>query len=178
MAVTPQEPKDSNDALDDASHRKAIRSERRFFVMMSTLCVIGLVVLLLGHPSSYSMMPKCPFYIATGLYCPGCGSLRATHYLLRGNVSQSLRNHPLMIPLLVCILFFYGKRLYEFRKGRNVIFKGELTLVTVILAVFVIFFIVRNIPYPVLDWTRPPAPTAVKKEFSVVSPMVVFSGQK
>lgn len=133
------------------------RGERRFFVLMTLLCVAGLVVLSLGHPSGYGWMPRCPFYVLTGLYCPGCGSLRATHYLLHGNLIESMRNHPLFVPMLFFIFLFYGKRLYELYKGQNVTFRGEMLLAKIILIVFVFFFFVRNIPISALDWTRPPS---------------------
>lgn len=132
--------------------------ERRFFLVMSALCLVGLVVLFFGHPTSYSLMPRCPFYLLTGLYCPGCGSLRATHYLLQGDVTSSIRHHPLFLPLLLFILVLYGKRLYEFRFKTTVSFRGELYCCVAVLVLFVLFFVMRNIPIDTLEWTRPPEP--------------------
>lgn len=139
---------------------RAGRNEKYFFLIMSLLCIAGLIVLYFGHPTTgYAWMPRCPFYMLTGFYCPGCGSLRAMHYLLQGNFAESFRNHPLFLPMLICIILFYGKRIIEFRKGKNITFRGEMTLAVTILIVFIIFFIIRNIPLDLLEWTRPPKPT-------------------
>ena len=139
----------------ESGHRD--RREIRFFIVMSLLCAVGVAALFFGHPSSYPYMPKCPFYLATGLYCPGCGSLRSAHYLMQGNVADSFRNQPLFVPLLACIFFLYAKRLYEFRKGTDVLLKGELVFFKIVLVVILVFFVVRNVPHPALDWTRPPS---------------------
>lgn len=145
-------------------NRRLDPKEIPFFVGMSVLCLLALFVLFFDHPSRYSLMPRCPFYMATGLYCPGCGSLRATHYLLHGDFVASLRHHPLFMPLLLGVFFLYGKRLYEFRSGTSVSFRGELLCYKILLAVFVLFFVVRNIPVSSLEWTRPPEPVVRNAE--------------
>jgi hypothetical protein len=86
------------------------RNEIRLFIVMTILCLAALVVLYLGHPSEYSCMPRCPFYLLTGMYCPGCGALRAIHYFLHGNISASVRHHPFLLPLLAFVFFLYVKR--------------------------------------------------------------------
>jgi hypothetical protein len=58
-------------------------------------------------PSTTVMTPPCPFHYLTGLYCPGCGSLRAVHRLLHGNLAAALRLNPLMVaslPFLALLL--------------------------------------------------------------------------
>ena len=138
--------------------------EIRLFIVMSVLCVVGMIVLALGHPGEYSFIPRCPFYSMTGCYCPGCGSLRSTHFLLQGNLAASLRYHPLLIPLLLFLVFLYFKRLYEMFLGRNVLFKRELFLCKIVVMIWIAFFLVRNIPIDSLEWTRPPEPTTVSVE--------------
>jgi len=56
--------------------------------------------------------PKCPIYALTGLYCPGCGGLRATWDLLHGNVSGAINQNALIfaIPVLVALGFWAQKR--------------------------------------------------------------------
>lgn len=42
-------------------------------------------------PSEEGTFLQCPFRLATGLWCPGCGLTRATHHLLTGDVVSALR---------------------------------------------------------------------------------------
>lgn len=45
-------------------------------------------------------MPKCPVYTITGLKCPGCGTQRALHSLLHGDIADAWRFNA---GLLVCV---------------------------------------------------------------------------
>jgi hypothetical protein len=61
--------------------------------------LVTIAMLTLYHPGSL-MIPPCPTHWLTGLYCPGCGSLRATHHLLQGDLLTALRFNGLAILLL------------------------------------------------------------------------------
>lgn len=50
----------------------------------------------------------CLFQLITGLYCPGCGGTRASVYLMRGKLLESLHYHPLVAYLAVVILLELG----------------------------------------------------------------------
>ena len=52
------------------------------------------------NPAEHSGFPPCPFYAATGLRCPGCGSQRALHALLHGNLSAVWAANPLFLPAI------------------------------------------------------------------------------
>ena len=41
-------------------------------------------------------IPLCPFALAFGIPCPGCGLSRATFALLRGDIHAALAMHPLV----------------------------------------------------------------------------------
>jgi hypothetical protein len=49
------------------------------------------------NPARSQLFPPCPFHWVTGLYCPGCGSLRALHALLHGQMLTAFRMNPLML---------------------------------------------------------------------------------
>lgn len=44
-----------------------------------------------------SLLPPCPLHALTGLYCPGCGSTRALHALLHGDLAHALAMNPLLV---------------------------------------------------------------------------------
>lgn len=75
-------------------------------VPFAAVAVAVCVVLRSYDPGESSMYPPCPFHSITGLYCPGCGSLRATNRLLHGNILAALRLNPLLVlsmPFLVLL---------------------------------------------------------------------------
>ncbi|HEX3597754.1 MAG TPA: DUF2752 domain-containing protein [Polyangiaceae bacterium] len=45
-------------------------------------------------------VPLCPFALAFGIPCPGCGLCRATGFLLIGHVRAALAVHPLVLVAL------------------------------------------------------------------------------
>jgi hypothetical protein len=48
-------------------------------------------------PAISLLFPPCPIQWLTGLYCPGCGSLRALHLLLHGDLMGALKKNALMV---------------------------------------------------------------------------------
>lgn len=59
--------------------------------------IIGLLLLFLFDPEETTWMPKCPFYVLTGLKCPSCGIQRATHSLLHLKFGQAIRYNPFLV---------------------------------------------------------------------------------
>jgi hypothetical protein len=51
-------------------------------------------------PNEAGHYPTCPFLWATGLYCPGCGSMRMVHALAHGDVGEAFGRNPLAFLLL------------------------------------------------------------------------------
>jgi hypothetical protein len=65
--------------------------------------VAGAVTLRVFDPVLYGFYPRCPLFVLTGLFCPGCGALRAAHLLLHGDLPGALSFNPLLVislPLL------------------------------------------------------------------------------
>ena len=68
-------------------------------------------------PATSTVFPPCPFRLLTGWYCPGCGSLRAFHQLLCGNLHNAWAMNPLAV---VCLPFLaYGMASYAHRVVRG-----------------------------------------------------------
>jgi hypothetical protein len=84
------------------------------------LQAVALWVLLTGaaaylfffEPGRTGFFPLCPFRALTGLTCPGCGTTRALHQLLHGNVLSAFELNPLLLlalPVLGALLILYTK---------------------------------------------------------------------
>jgi len=56
----------------------------------------GAFVLYRFDPAVVHFYPPCVFHALTGLRCPGCGSTRALHHLLHGDVAGAFRLNPML----------------------------------------------------------------------------------
>ena len=84
-------------------------------------------------------MPKCILHEWTGLHCPGCGGTRAVHTLLHDHPIKAMRYNVLLFPGAICALLIWKYPKLQYNK----------TFAFSIAIVFVLFFILRNIPcYP------------------------------
>src|SRR5882672_8584856 len=72
-------------------------------------------------PQQYHFFyPQCFLYRWTGLQCPGCGGLRATHQLLHGNIVEAFRLNAFFVSALpLGIVWFVASRL-GYQKISNV----------------------------------------------------------
>jgi len=75
-----------------------LRSEsRKSKLLFLMLAAAGGAVLYRWDPATSGLYPLCPFFLLTGWYCPGCGSLRALHQLLHGNWGAAFVLNPLLV---------------------------------------------------------------------------------
>ncbi len=115
------------------------------------MLVLGIVLAFLFfyvNPNNVNFFPKCPLYVTTGIYCPGCGSQRATHQLLHLNILGVLQQN---------ILYFFGVLLIGYNLiviSLNLFFKKHIynyiyhpKTPIIILIIVIVFWILRNIPY-------------------------------
>jgi len=88
-------------------------------------------------PQAY--WPKCPIYLVTGFFCPGCGGLRATDSLIHGDLAGALDQNflILLIPILVLAAFWLQNG-----KNRNI----EKWFVISVVSMSIGFAILRNVP--------------------------------
>lgn len=62
--------------------------------IMMLLVVAGSIVVYVADPEDAVWLPKCPLHALTGLDCPTCGSTRALHHILHGEVARGLAFNP------------------------------------------------------------------------------------
>src|SRR5438552_4074668 len=84
--------------------RKTLRykkmSKNRLLALMLVAFAGAVVMLQVFDPATSGIFPPCPVRYWTGWYCPGCGSLRAIHQLLHGNLRAAWALNPLTMVLL------------------------------------------------------------------------------
>ena len=82
-------------------------------VWIAGIASIGTVYVGLVDPNQPGHYLTCPLKALTGLDCPFCGGLRATHALTRGDVVAAADHNLLfvvLLPLLVWLFFRWARR--------------------------------------------------------------------
>jgi len=117
------------------------RTSRRHW-LRAVGAVGALGVLAAVDPERSAFIPQCPWLMLTGLYCPGCGTLRAIHQLLHGNPAAMLHLNLLLVVLFLAapILALKPRLLRSPLLSRGIV------------AVVLSFWVLRNVP--VAPFTR------------------------
>ena len=132
-----------------------------FRYLAGVTCLVGVagaIVLRMFDPATSGVFPPCPLHYLTGLYCPGCGSLRAIHQLLLGNFSNAWALNPLAMMLLPFVLYGLASQALVELRGRGLpepILRGF--WIRALCALIVLFGILRNVPLFPFDRLAPGA---------------------
>ncbi|MCL1932718.1 MAG: DUF2752 domain-containing protein [Candidatus Azobacteroides sp.] len=116
-------------------------------VIVAAVIVAGAVLLFFFNPEETRGLPKCPFYMLTGLKCPACGTQRAVYNLLHLNIQKAFYCNPFMListpyaAALVAVTWFDPKGKSE--KIKRLCY-NSITVYTY-LVLTVLWWIVRNI---------------------------------
>jgi hypothetical protein len=105
----------------------------------------GLAVLYKFPPAQYQIYPRCPFYAATHLLCPGCGGTRAMYELLHMNLPGALHYNALVTVLAPLALLWLVWSCYRFyREGRFPPVPWPRSIAVSLGTVAVLFAIIRD----------------------------------
>ena len=112
-----------------------LASRKPLLLCIGVAALVLAVVLFRYNPEDIPFIPRCPVVLLTGLKCPGCGTARALHCLLHGEVAQAVAFNPILVlvfPLLLLLLLFPG-------------LTRSATLSWVVFATMVLYMVVRNV---------------------------------
>ncbi|MGW6504957.1 DUF2752 domain-containing protein [Nonomuraea angiospora] len=110
----------------------------------------GLVFAFVGlvDPNQPGHYPTCPFLWMTGLYCPGCGTLRTIHALAHLDPATALGMNPLAVAMMPFLLFWWGRwvvRAWQGRPRRTTL--AHPAWLWAFLAIVMVYWVVRNLPF-------------------------------
>ena len=110
------------------------------------------------NPLETTVFPACPFHTMTGGYCPGCGATRASYLIMKGDIGEALHYNALWVIALPFVLWhLVAWAVAELlRPGAATHPRSEPKLGTAIVAVFLAFMVLRNLPFGFADALNPP----------------------
>jgi hypothetical protein len=116
----------------------------------------GALLLRVFDPATAGLFPPCPLHYFTGLYCPGCGSLRAMHQLLHGNLREAWALNPMAVLLLPFVVYGLTSEALLQLRGRGLphLFLPAIWIRALGVAI-VLFGIARNLPVDPFDLLAP-----------------------
>jgi hypothetical protein len=102
--------------IERVTQRRAMRDTDLLLAAGSGAVVVACLL----TPAAAQAGPViCPFRLATGLECPGCGSIRAWTFAMHGDAGAALAANPFAVGLLAFTILAIAWRLIE------VAYRGE-----------------------------------------------------
>jgi hypothetical protein len=142
--------------LDTRTARRATgadgrRSRRRWAdharpALVAVVACAVVAVVAVVDPNEPGRYPTCPFLALTGYYCPGCGSTRAVHALVHGDVLGALALNPLAVAALPFLAGCWLRWVGRVRSGAPRPRPVPGVVLQCLAAVVVGFWFLRNIP--------------------------------
>jgi hypothetical protein len=112
-------------------------------VVAGATAYVGLV-----DPNEAGHYPTCPFLAITGLYCPGCGTLRMVHALAHGHVAEGFGFNPLAFAMLPIVAYLWVRWTLGNIHGRPLRAKILSPVAIYVFAVVsVVYWVLRNLPF-------------------------------
>jgi len=142
-------------ANSDAASESPEPRSRSWPMLIAVFALAGACAMLFFFkPGQYWFYPVCHFYTMTGLYCPGCGSSRALHELLHGNLVEAMRLNALLLLGLAGSAWLLARYAWARMHRRRASFAVPSRWLWALLGVAVVFTFLRNLP--AFSWLAPP----------------------
>ncbi|MBD2757963.1 DUF2752 domain-containing protein [Yimella sp. cx-573] len=103
------------------------------------------VLLHLVDPREPGNYPTCPLLAATGLYCPGCGAMRASASLTDGDIGAAMSFNPLAVLAIAALTVIFVRWTVRMWTGRPKLTITRPWVTTALLVLVLTFWVARNI---------------------------------
>ncbi|MEO8750042.1 DUF2752 domain-containing protein [Dermatophilaceae bacterium Sec6.4] len=122
----------------------------RSMVLGGLAAVLLTVAVHFRDPHRHASWGLCPLYALTGLYCPGCGGMRAVNDLTNGDLRAAVSSNVLALTLLPVVIGWWLVEVRNRWRGVHVVpfTRRHASTATTLAAIVAIgFMVVRNTPW-------------------------------
>jgi len=139
------------------------QTARKWAVTIPGLLLLATLALYLRNTDLASpsrLAPRCSFHVLTGWHCPGCGNTRATHALLHGDPIGAIRQNALFVMGFPFLLFWAFRSWMHWvypQRIQDLPIRWRPSYTYTIVAVVVLFGVLRNIPVAPFTYLAPRA---------------------
>jgi hypothetical protein len=118
----------------------------RWLVYGTALGMAGLIAAVCFlKPGTTPLLPPCPFYKLTGLYCPGCGTTRMIYFLVHGHPWLAFQQNALAMIMLPAAI--YGLAFQVIKPPADVFSRISPRWMTGLCLFVLLFTTARNLPF-------------------------------
>ena len=115
-------------------------------VGVAVIAVASVAVVAVVDPNEPGHYPTCPFLAVTGLFCPGCGSLRAVHALAHGDIGQAAGLNILTVLAILPLVVVWAAWLQRSWRGTQRTSVLPAPALWALLVAVCAFAVLRNLP--------------------------------
>lgn len=112
--------------------------------LVVAVVIAAIAVYKIFDPMESSIFPKCVFYSVTGLKCPGCGTQRALHAMLTGDLAAAWHYNAFWVVMLSVIALLLGAEGLRKRAPRLYVAVNSKWVVAAVLVAVMAWWIARN----------------------------------
>ena len=117
-----------------------ISKQYKWILVIAVIICVGVAYYFID-PVMHKWVPKCPFMLLTGWKCPGCGSQRAIHAIVHGQIGEAFRQNALFIPSAIYLIAILVSRRWPAVHNK---ITGRIAIWTWF-TVIMLFWVTRNI---------------------------------
>ncbi len=114
------------------------------------IVLLATVALHFRDPHQSGSWGVCPLYAMTGVYCPGCGGLRAVNDLSNADVGAALSSNVFVVALMPFVVLWWGRSIWNRWHGKSSAVwgaQGGTGVLYAVAAIAFVFAVVRNTPW-------------------------------
>lgn len=112
--------------------------------LVVAVVIAAIAVYKFFDPMESSIFPRCVFYSVTGLKCPGCGTQRALHAMLSGDLAAAWHYNAFLGVMLPVIALLLGAEGLRKREPQLYVAVNSKWVVVAVLVAVVAWWVVRN----------------------------------